>query len=193
MANNRCEFSAGLDVPKDKIDKVHDIIERAKIALENHEDYGYCACLTQVREDYVWLYSEGDGVPEHAEAIAAAIIDELDIATPFDCSYALTCDKPRLGEFGGGAFKVRKGQPTIWADAQQTLNKLARYSDEVGVQFTLSGLIESHRYLRSLNLGCTPVQQDDYTITIDELRNMTVQDVADLLEQTTSGNKATIS
>jgi hypothetical protein len=55
--------------------------------------------------------------PDHVEQIARALIEELELDKPFYCSWAYTCSKPRIDEFGGGAFAIVRGKQTYWIDA----------------------------------------------------------------------------
>ena len=50
---------------------------------------------------------------------AQALLDELEIDEPFCFSWAYTCSKPRIDEFGGGACKVRRGMAPVWVDAME--------------------------------------------------------------------------
>lgn len=55
---------------------------------------------------YLWLYAEEDGRPDHAAYLVQRFLQTF---RPRDCwslTYAVTCSKPRLGAFGGGALFV---------------------------------------------------------------------------------------
>mgnify|MGYP003589551477 CR=1 FL=1 len=68
----------------------------------------------------VWFHVEESGNTDHVEAIARALLEELEMDEPFVCSWAYTCSKPRIDEFGGGAMVVRRGHETIWVDAMDS-------------------------------------------------------------------------
>lgn len=121
MANNYCQFSAWMNIPHDKIDKARSIIEKAEEEIEKNDNY--VGCLVDI-EEYaienkpgIWFHEEESGSPEHVAQIAEKLVNELEIDEPFFCSWAYTCSKPRIDEFGGGAFAVKRGQDTYWIDA----------------------------------------------------------------------------
>ena len=119
MANNYTQFSAFLQVPADKMDLARIVIERETGRLYEDDDDGYCGTKAELESGGVWFHEEESGTPEHVEMIARALVEELKIEEPFVCSWAYTCSKPRIDEFGGGAFLVRRGKPTLWCDAER--------------------------------------------------------------------------
>lgn len=119
MANNYTQFSAFLQVPADQLDLAQVIIDRETERLYEDDDEGYCGVKADMERDGVWFHEEESGTPTHCESIARALVEELHLDEPFVCSWAYTCSKPRIDEFGGGAFLVRRGKPTIWCDAEQ--------------------------------------------------------------------------
>lgn len=138
MANNYLQFSAFLQVPANKMDLARILIKRETGRLyENDDDgyCGYCGTLAHMEEKGVWFHEEESGTPEHVEMIARALVEELNIDEPFVCSWACTCSKPRIDEFGGGAFLIRRGKPTIWCDAERQVRLL----DERRTQRHLKG------------------------------------------------------
>jgi len=116
MANNYCQSSSMLPVPKGKLDKAREIVKRVIQELEDGED-GYCGCLVDVEDAGVWFHTDESINTNHVEIIARQLIDELKLDTPFFCSWAYTCSKPRIDEFGGGAFVIKRGYATYWVDA----------------------------------------------------------------------------
>ena len=117
MANNYLEYSALLNVPSAKIGKASEIVDREVAKLEGEDEFGYCGTLASVKNDGVWFYTEESGNTDHVEAIARALVEELELDEPFVCAWAYTCSKPRINEFGGGALLIRRGCDTIWIDA----------------------------------------------------------------------------
>jgi len=116
MANNYCEGSSFLEIPEDKIGKAQAIIDRVEKELEEDETYGYCGVQAEVEDKGVWFHDESIN-PEHMAEVARALIEELEIDKPFYASWAYTCSKPRIDEFGGGAFAIVRGKETYWCDA----------------------------------------------------------------------------
>ena len=125
MANNYTETSSFLAIPPEKLTKAKEICVRVEEEIANDESedaIGYCDCHWEIirngSEDGVWFHSDESFSPEHVEKIARALIEELDLEGEFICSYCYLCSKPRVDEFGGGAFILAKGMPTHWVDAQ---------------------------------------------------------------------------
>jgi hypothetical protein len=123
MANNYTTFSSWMGIHTNSIDKAKDIIAMIASDLENDDDS--LNCDVEVEEDGVWFSSEIDGNVDHVEIIAKRLVEELAINKPFFCSWAYTCSKCRVDEFGGGAFVVQRGKRTFWCDAMNTVMKHA--------------------------------------------------------------------
>lgn len=124
MANNYCEFSSFLTVPKSL--ETPEGIKTLKIFLnecrkELEETGGFCGTEFKIINDSeyfgIWFYVNESGSPEHVAFIAEKLVDEFEIDEPFASSWSYTCSKPRIDEFGGGAFVVKRGQDTYWVDA----------------------------------------------------------------------------
>ena len=127
MANNYCQYSAALVLPKGREEEAVQIALRVAGELEK-EDF----CETDwavedkgTKEPYIWFSAEESGNVGHAEQIAKAVIEEMKLDKPFVLSWANTCSKPRLDEFGGGAFVVQRGRDTVWVDATSEAMKQA--------------------------------------------------------------------
>lgn len=120
MANNYCNSSSFLPVPKEKIEQAKVILERVVEEIENdpENDYECCYCCAETEGDGVWFHDDGEGFnQEHVERAGRALVEELEIDDVFTCSWAYTCSKPRIDEFGGGAFALQRGKETVWVDA----------------------------------------------------------------------------
>ena len=117
MANNYLEYSAFLEIPPAKIEQARAIVAREIAKLEADDEWGYCGTRADVKGKGVWFHAEESGNTDHVEAIARALVEELEIDDPFCCSWAYTCSSPRIDEFGGGAMVVRRGHETVWVDA----------------------------------------------------------------------------
>lgn len=55
---------------------------------------------------YLWLYVEEDGRPDHAAYLVQRFLRAFRPHACWSLTYAVTCSKPRLGAFGGGALFV---------------------------------------------------------------------------------------
>lgn len=68
--------------------------------------FSYEFLLSKASGQHLWLYSEESGNPHHVGILVQKF---LQIFRPQECwslSYACECDRPRIGEFGGGALFV---------------------------------------------------------------------------------------
>lgn len=124
MANNYCLSSSFIPVEKDKIERAKQIVLRVSSKLETSED-GYVGYEAEVEEKGVWVYSDEYLTLEHVVELVQDLVEELDLPGIHVVSWAYTCSKPRIDEFGGGAFAVQKGKETVWVDAAYAARKEA--------------------------------------------------------------------
>jgi hypothetical protein len=122
MADNYCQSSTFVDVPREKIQQAEEIV--AKFCREAEEDEGLYL-LVEVENPAqgpvgVWIYHDEYFDPNQAEALISTLLEELDLPEPVVCAWSYTCSKPRIDEFGGGAFCAQKGYDTVWVDAAET-------------------------------------------------------------------------
>lgn len=121
-----------LKISVDKLAQAILIVARVEEELENSED-GYVGFHAEFESDGLWLHDDGESIDvEHAAALAQALLDGLKIDEPFVFSWAYTCSKPRLDEFGGGACAVRRGKAPIWCDARQMVETQLEQEKEPG-------------------------------------------------------------
>lgn len=110
------QSSSMLELPKDKLEQAALIVEQVKEELENGEDE-FVGFEVSFEEKGLWIHDNGESFsPGHVEALVQVLLDDLQIDTPFVFSWANTCSKPRVDEFGGGACLVRRGKDPIWCD-----------------------------------------------------------------------------
>jgi hypothetical protein len=117
MANNYMQSSSFVPFAPRQKSAANAIIEKikTKILKKFNEPAGFCAT---VEDNGVWFSDDGGSInPEHLERAVFALVDEMNLEGVFVCSWAYICSKPRVDEFGGGAFAVAKGQETVWIDA----------------------------------------------------------------------------
>ena len=114
MANNYCMASDVLPIPADKLEQAKQIAEQFETAYEEDPDWGYLPIQFEFIEEGLWVYSDESFNPETAEELVRKLVEELEMDAPFILEYAFACSKPRCGEFGGGAFRVERGQETKW-------------------------------------------------------------------------------
>ena len=71
----------------------------------------------------LWIYSDGYGEPEHVITFVLACAEAFDLSGRWGFTWALTCSKPRLDGFGGGAQLVDLGarKSLAWLDCDHWL------------------------------------------------------------------------
>ena len=123
MANNYLQFSEMIVI--DDTDARNNLYER--IRRPDGEDV--YICNVEIREGSVWMYAE-----ETADLGALWYqIEEWQkaygIKAPFTMTWADTCSKPRVGEFGGGWSVTYKGHTiagTTWDAVEDELDTLLK-------------------------------------------------------------------
>ena len=68
----------------------------------------------------LWISSDGFGEPEHVIAFALACAEAFDLSGRWGFAWALTCSKPRINSFGGGAQILDLGRRASmdWVDTE---------------------------------------------------------------------------
>ena len=71
----------------------------------------------------LWISSDGDGEPEHVIAFVLRCAEAFDLAGRWGFVWSLTCSKPRLDGFGGGAQLIDLGErrSLAWLDCEHWL------------------------------------------------------------------------
>lgn len=71
----------------------------------------------------LWIASEGYGEPEHVIAFALACAEAFDLTGRWGFAWSLSCSKPRLDGFGGGAqlLDLSARQSLAWIDCDHWL------------------------------------------------------------------------
>ena len=115
MANNYCESSSFIKIDPGYIEQAGDIVTRVLAEFEETDEG--CGIIVDVEEHGVFIRGEETFNAEQAAVLVKALVEELSLEGVRMCSWAYTCSKPRIDEFGGGAFAVVKGQDTIFIDA----------------------------------------------------------------------------
>lgn len=120
MANNYLLFSEVL--PCANQEQQDWLMERFLLAEESEADaevdYGIDApecgapCQAERHDDPlgVWLYTEESGELNVLDHIIRAFQRRFATTEPFILTYALTCSRPRLSEFDGGAIVFLRGE-----------------------------------------------------------------------------------
>ena len=71
----------------------------------------------------LWIHSEAFGEPEHVIAFVLRCAEAFDLQGRWGFAWALTCSKPRLDGFGGGAQLLDLGErrSRAWLDCSHWL------------------------------------------------------------------------
>jgi hypothetical protein len=111
-----------MNIPKSKLKRAKKICDKIAAELEANANEGYCGVLYDIETEHpgIWFHGDESINVEHLERTARALVEKLKLK-PFFCSWAYTCSKPRIDEFGGGAFAIVRGKDTIWCDALQNI------------------------------------------------------------------------
>ena len=114
-----------LTIPKEKHAQAQEIIERFMEDFDEEQDE-YCGFEVELESEGVWISGEDSFDADQAAELAQMLVDELEIEEPFIFSWAYTCSKLRVDEFGGGACLIRKGQGAVFIDARNHVENLLR-------------------------------------------------------------------
>ena len=70
-----------------------------------------------------WIHADGYGEPEHVILFVLACAEAFDLTGRWGFAWALTCSKPRLDGFGGGAQVLDLGarKSLAWTDCDHWL------------------------------------------------------------------------
>ena len=129
MADNYLQFSERLDLATSaEADWLrHELEEdpetgRPRFLLDfpDPEDADSCGFEYEFREEpedrHLWIYAEDTGTLEHVAHLVQKFLKRFHPDQCWSLSYATTCSKPRVGQFGGGAVFVTADE-IRWQDA----------------------------------------------------------------------------
>ena len=140
MANNYMQFSTCFPLADENQAKEAMEIAR-KVAIdylvanegEEKEDFtdnttDFNGTSVELDGKDLWIYGEEYGNPDLVESVVKALQEHFKIDEPFYLSWAFTCSKMRLDEFGGGAMCVRRGKETLYIDALNHVRDMAEHA-----------------------------------------------------------------
>ena len=124
MPNYYTQFSCTFDVgsAKNAIAALA-LLDRLRDDPEGDEPpYGFDAVVDASNPNTLWL-CDGAGDPEHVIAFVLACAEAFDLSGRWGFVWALTCSKPRLDGFGGGAQLIDLGarKSIAWLDCNHWL------------------------------------------------------------------------
>ena len=124
MANNYSQFSEM--IPCESKEQQDWLMQELAVGIKDDDGEGYPVCEFETDGKDVWVYS-----PEFADldALAEVVVAfqlQFGITKPWTLTWADSCSKPRLGNFGGGGMVVYRGEfwcMSVWdwcvAEAQR--------------------------------------------------------------------------
>jgi hypothetical protein len=128
MADYFTHFSCLIDVgTPDKAVRALALLQELR-AADKDADAPEVAGLTLVRQDApegstLWIHDDNHGDVEAVIRFVLLLADELDLTGLWGFQYALTCSRPRLDAFGGGAHVIDLGarKSIVWTSSQEWL------------------------------------------------------------------------
>ena len=113
MANYYLQFSSILDVDTaENAARAEEIRGEFAAELYRHEgeSLGFVMELNHERLGALWIYSDEYGEPEHVIRFVLRCAEMLNLSGLWGFTWSLSCSKPRLDAFGGGAQLVDLGK-----------------------------------------------------------------------------------
>jgi hypothetical protein len=128
MADYFTHFSCLLDVgTPDKAARGLALFQSMRAADQDADD-PQVAGFGLVRQDVpegsiLWIHDDEDGDVEAVIRFVLRLAEELDLTGLWGFQYALTCSRPRLDAFGGGAHVIDLGarKSIGWTSSQESL------------------------------------------------------------------------
>lgn len=125
MADYFTHFSCLLDVGADNVEAALALYAQMAQDLEADDGLaiGFVAHPSLGPPSALWLYDEDHGEPEHVIAFALRCAEVFDLKGTWGFCWALTCSRPRLDGFGGGAqlLNLSARKSLAWVDCSQWL------------------------------------------------------------------------
>jgi hypothetical protein len=103
----------------------------AEVEVEFWPDFQY-----ELKDNSLWMYTEEYGNVEHVANVVQGLIKKFMPDLVFALTWAETCSKPRLSEFGGGCVVISKDEIQFWNTHNQAdayIGKLKAKGEESAV------------------------------------------------------------
>lgn len=122
MADHFTQFSCIFDISSaENVARADDIRHELAADLDRDEgaDLGF---EMEVDHEHgpgaLWIHSDQYGEPEHVIAFVLRCADALNLRGVWGFTWSLSCSRPRLDAFGGGAhiIDLGKGETIAWVD-----------------------------------------------------------------------------
>jgi hypothetical protein len=125
MADYFTHFSCLLDIGADHVEAALALYAQMAQDLEADDGLaiGFVAERSPGTPSALWLHDEDHGEPEHVIAFALCCAEAFDLKGRWGFCWALTCSRPRLDGFGGGAqlLDLSARKSLAWVDCSQWL------------------------------------------------------------------------
>jgi hypothetical protein len=121
MADYYTQASEVYPLEADQVATAKQVVKDFEDAVESgefSEDKDFVDFAWEFIKEGLWIHEDESLDLDQVEALIKRLQEALNDEKHFVMSWAGTCSKPRIGEFGGGAFAVKKGHPTYWVDAR---------------------------------------------------------------------------
>jgi hypothetical protein len=144
MANNYLQYSTNYDFPRkvseEESDKILQIIMKAgaeeyssvydeEIDEDTPLEDQYIGTSLDMENSGVWFYAEESGEPNVVIAMIQALQEYFKDEETHAFSWAYSCSKMRVDEFGGGAAAIKRGKDPTFVDAlSYVLNEMEKAS-----------------------------------------------------------------
>lgn len=114
MADYFTRFSCLLDVgTPDKAARAYEAFTALRNDTNAEAETLCCGFDLTIQNDpsgsQLWIRSEDQGDPEAVTQFVLRLAEDLDLTGLWGFTYAVTCSRPRLGAFGGGAHVIDLG------------------------------------------------------------------------------------
>jgi len=114
MANNYTEFSEM--IPCKSKEQQDWLMRELAEAVKDDDGAMYPPCEFTPDGKDVWVYAEDSGDLDVLADVVATFQNVFGVEEPWTLTWAGTCSKPRLGNFGGGGLVAYRGKVS-WQDA----------------------------------------------------------------------------
>ena len=130
MADNYLQFSQMIKCrSQGEIDWLREHLDIGCTDEENDEGI-FPPCDYQAIEGGVWVNSDDWSDVGVLSSVVAEYQRQFDVGEPWSLEYAATCSKPWLGQFGGGAVVVYKGECHYQDSSEFVHNKIVELAEE---------------------------------------------------------------
>lgn len=114
MANNYTQFSEM--IPCETKEQQEWLMQRLGETVETEERLQCPDCEFKADGENVWVYSEDSADISALADVVATFQLRFEVDEPWTLTWAETCSKPRVGQFGGGGLVVYRGKIS-WLNA----------------------------------------------------------------------------